>query len=154
MRIRRRFIKNLKKLCADYGFKMERMKHPYLSLFHYRSGANFKLHANGRTYECKFFGAMRRHWDLYFHEDGTLKTRRAVRLRRVELFCYTSTYDFDFESEHVKICIVAPVPNTISAGNERWHRPIDTGTKVGEYRIFSSTGFLNALRRDCVEKDK
>ena len=63
-------------------------------------------------------------------------------------------YDFNFESEHVKICIVAPVPNVISAGNEHWHRPIDTGTKVGDYRIFSSTGFLNALRRDCVEKDK
>ena len=154
LRIRRRFVKNLKRLCAEYGFKIEWMKRRYASLFHYRHGANFRLHANGKTYDCKFFGAMRRHWDMYFHENGTLKTRRAIRFRRVELFCFTSEYDFSFESDHVKICIVAPVPKTISAGNEHWNRPIDTGTKVGEYRIFSSTGFLNALRRDCVEKDK
>lgn len=154
LRIRRRFVKNLRALCAEYGFTLEWMNRPYFSLFRYRSGANFRLHANGRTYDCKFFGAMRRHWDMYFHESGTLKTRRAVRLRRVEMLCFTSEYDFAFDSEHVKICIVAPVPNTISAGNDRWHRPIDTGTKVGDYRIFSSTGFLNALRRDCVEKDK
>ncbi len=154
LRIRRRFLKNLRKLCAEYGFKIEWMKRRYFSLFRYRSGANFRLRANDKTYDCKFFGAMRRHWDMYFHESGTLKTRRAVRLRRVEMFCFTSVYDFAFESEHVKVCIVAPVPKVISAGNDRWNRPIDTGTKVGDYRIFSSTGFLNALRRDCVEKDK
>ena len=154
LHIRRRFLKNLRKLCAEYGFTIERMNRRYLSLFRYRSGANFTLRANGKTYDCKFFGALRRHLYMYFHENGTLKTRRAIRFRRVEMFCYTSEYDFNFESEHTKICIVAPVPNTISAGNEHWHRPIDTGTKVGEYRIFSSTGFLNALRRDCVEKDK
>lgn len=153
-RIRRRFVKNLHKLCAEHGFEIEWMKRRYLSLFHYRSGANFRLHANGRIYDCKFFGALRRHWDMYFHESGTLKTRRAFRFRRVEFFCFTSEYDFAFESDHVKVCIVAPVPKTISAGNDRWHRPIDTGTKVGDYHIFSSTGFLNALRRDCVEKDK
>ena len=152
--IRRRFLKNLRKLCAEYGFAVEHKKRCISSLFRYRSGANFTLHANSKTYACKFFGAMRRHWELYFHESGTLKTRRAFRFRRVEFFCFTSVYDFGFESEHEKLCIVAPVPKVISAGNERWHRPIDTGTKVGDYRIFSSTGFLNALRRDCVEKDK
>ena len=153
-RIRRCFFKNLKKVCAEYGFEIEQMNRPYLSLFLYRSGVNFRLHANGKTYDCKLFSAMRRHWDMYFHENGTLKTRRAFRFRRVEFFCFTSEYDFAFESEHTKICIVAPVPKAISAGNEHWHRPIDTGTKVGDYRIFSSTGFLNALVRDCVEKDK
>ena len=154
IRIRRRFLKNLRKLCAEYGFTVEWEKRCISSLFRYRHGANFRLHANGKTYDCKFFGAMRRHWELYFHENGTLKTRRAFRFRRVEFFCFTSEYDFHFESEHEKICIVAPVPNAISAGNEHWNRPIDTGTKVGEYRIFSSTGFLGALRRDCVERDK
>ena len=154
LRIRRRFLKNLCVLCAECGFTLERMKRRYSSLFKYREGANFRLQANGKTYDCKLFGAMRRHWDMYFCEDGTLKTRRALRFRRVELFCFTSVYDFDFESGHEKICIVVPVPNVISAGSERWNRPIDTGTKVGDYRIFSSTGFLNALRRDCVEKDQ
>ena len=153
LRIRRRFIKNLKRLCREYGFTLERIKRPYSSLFFYREGANFRLHANAKTYDCKFFGAMRRHWEMYFREDGTLTTARALRFRRVEFLRFSSVYEFDFASEHKKICIVAPVPNVISAGCNSWNRPIDTGTRVGEYRIFSSTGFLNALRRDCVEKD-
>ena len=153
LRIRRRFMKNLKRLCAEHGFQIEWSKRPYLSLFLYRSGANFRLHANGKIYDCKFFSAMRRHWEMYFRENGTLTTRRALRFRRVEFLRFSSVYEFDFESEHEKICIVAPVPNLISAGSDRWNRPIDTGTRVGKYRIFSSTGFLNALRRDCVEKE-
>lgn len=153
-RIRRRLFKNLRNVCREYGFAMEKVKNAYVSLFKYRDGPNFLLHANGKTYACKLFGATRRHWEMYFHENGTLQIRRAFRFRRVEFFTFTSNYDFAFESEYEKLCIVAPVPKTISAGNDRWHRPIDTGTKVGEYRIFSSTGFLNALKRDCIERDK
>jgi hypothetical protein len=51
-RIRRRFLKNLKRLCVEYGFQLENVKRRYLSLFKYRSGANFRLHANGKTYDC------------------------------------------------------------------------------------------------------
>ncbi|MBE6630333.1 MAG: hypothetical protein E7624_05730 [Ruminococcaceae bacterium] len=153
-RIRRRLFKNLHTVCREYGFTILKKKRPYASLLRYRDGANLTLCANGKTYDCKLFGATRRHWEMYFHENGTLQIRRAFRFRRVEFFTFTSEYDFGFESEHTKICIVAPVPKTISAGNDRWHRPIDTGTKVGEYRIFSSTGFLNALKRDCIERDK
>ena len=154
LHIRRKFLKNLRALCAEHGFTVEEMKRPYFSLFRYRDGINFILSANGKRYACKFFGSMRRHWDMYFHESGTLKIRRALRFRRVEFLCFTSEYSFAFESDLEKICIVAPVPKVISAGNDRWNRPIDTGTKVGDYRIFSSTGFLNALARDCVERDE
>ncbi len=153
-RIRRRLFKKLHNVCREYGFRMEKIKRPYASLLRYREGANFILHANGKTYACKLFGATRRHWDMYFHESGILQTRRAFRFRRVEFFTFTSEYDFAFESEHTKLCIVAPVPKVISAGNDKWNRPIDTGMRVGEYRIFSSTGFLNALKRDCIERDK
>lgn len=151
--IRHKLIKNLKCLCREYGFRLERIKRPYSSLFRYRCGPNFRLHANGKVYDCKLFSAMRRHWEMYFHESGKLTTRRALRFRRVEFFRFSSEYEFDFDSKHERVCIVAPVPKVIYAGNGRWNRPIDTGTRVGKYRIFSSTGFLNALKRDCVEKD-
>lgn len=153
LRIRRRFFKNLKRLCREYGFHVEGMKRPYASLFRYRDGVNFTVYANGKGYDCKLFGALRRHFELFFDEKGTLRYRRTIRFRRVELLSFTSVYDFDFESAHKKICLVVPVPKVISAGNEQWNRPIDTGVRVGDYRIFSASGFLNALKRDCVEKD-
>ncbi len=153
VRIRRRFLKNLRKLCRDYGFRTERVRRAYRSLFFHREGANLRIHAGGKCYDVKFFGAIRRHWELFFDEHGTVRCTHALRFRRVEFLRFTTEYDFSFESDAVKICLVAPVPKVIYAGNDKWHRPIDTGMAVGEYRIFSSNGFLNALRRDCVERD-
>ncbi len=153
MHIRRRFLKSLRLLCADYGFRTERPRGFYLSLFFHRSESNLRIHANGKNYDVKLFCALRRHWELFFDEHGTVRCTHAFRFRRVEFLRFTTEYDFSFQSDYVKICLVAPVPKIIYAGNNHWHRPIDTGTAVGEYRIFSSTGFLNALRRDCVERD-
>ncbi len=153
MRIRRRLVKNLRKLCLEYGFQTEKPRRLYRSLLRHTDGPNLRVHANGKTYDIKLFGAIRRHWELFFDEHGTVRCTHALRFRRVEFLRFTTAYDFSFESDAVKICLVAPVPKTIYAGNDQWHRPIDTGMAVGGYRIFSSTGFLNALRRDCVERD-
>lgn len=154
IRIRRRFLKNLKRTCREYGFTYTRIKRPYASLFRLNHEVNFTLQANGKTYDCKFFASVRRHCPLFFHEDGVLHCTHSLRFRRVEYLCWSTRYDFSFASEHEKVCIVCPVPATVYAGDERWHRPIDTGMAVGGYRIFSSSGFLGALTRDCIERDK
>ena len=153
IRIRRRFIKRLKKTCREYGFTHSKMKRPYRSLLRLGDEINFTIFANGKEYDCKFFAGLRRNCPLYFSEKGVLYCQHSFRFRRVEFFRYTTAYHFDFESTRPKICIVAPVPKVIGAGNDRWNRPIDTGMAVGGYRIFSSTGLINALVRDCVERD-
>ena len=149
---RRQLFGRLKRLCREYGFRIERVKRPYASIFRYRDGANLRIHANKKTYDCKLFSAVRRHHEMFFDEKGFCRIRHTLRFRRVEFLSYTTQYEFAFESEHTKLCIVAPVPKVLYAGNEHFHRPIDTGMKVGDYRIFSTTGLLNALKRDCIEK--
>lgn len=151
LHIRRRFLKKLRRLCAEYGFRTERPHGFYRSVIFHRAGPNLRIHANGKSYDVKVFGALRRHWELFFDEHGTVRCVHALRLRRVEFLRFTTEYDFAFESDCEKICLVAPVPKIIYAGSAHWHRPIDTGIAVGGYRIFSSTGLLNALARDCVE---
>lgn len=154
LRIRARFLKNLKRTCRTYGFTCSKIKRPYASLFRMRDEISFTLHANGKIYDCKLFASVRRHCPLFFHEDGIVHCTHSLRFRRVEYLCWSTRYDFSFESEHEKVCIVSPVPATVYAGDERWHRPIDTGMAVGGYRIFSSSGFIGALTRDCIERDK
>ncbi len=154
LRIRRRFFKNLKRVCREYGFTHTQIKRPYRSLSSVSDEINFTLHANGKAYDCKLFAAVRRHCPLFFHEDGVLHCTHSLRFRRVEYLCWSTRHDFSFESENEKVCIVCPVPATVYAGDEKWHRPIDTGMAVGGYRIFSSSGFIGALTRDCIERDK
>lgn len=150
-RIRHRFLGRLRALCRTYGFQIQKRKRCYLSLFRHRGEINLTISANGKCYDCLLFGAIRRHWEMFFDENGMLRCRHALRLRRVEMISFSTHYHFDFESPNTKICIVCPVPKEIFAGNEQQNRLIDTGARVGEYRIFSATGFLNALARDCIE---
>ncbi len=154
LRIRARFFKSLKRVCREYGFTYTKPRRPYASLFRLKDEVSFTLYANGKAYDCKLFASVRRHCPLFFHEDGVLHCTHSLRFRRVEYLCWSTRHDFSFESEHEKVCIVSPVPATVYAGDERWHRPIDTGMAVGGYRIFSSTGFIGALTRDCIERDK
>lgn len=154
LRIRRKLFKGLKELGEECGFRIQELKHPYSSIFRHRDGTNFQIEAYGKTYDCKLFSAMRRHFELFFAEDGTVCCRRSVRFRRVELFSFTSEYHLEPPGEHTRLCIVCPVPKVIYAGNQQWHRPIDTGERIGDYYVFTSTGVLNALRRNCIERDK
>ncbi len=153
LRFRRRLLKQLRALCRAYGFSMEKPRRLYLSVLRHGAGPNLRLRANGKCYDIKLFGAIRRHWDLFFDEHGTVRCVHALRFRRVEFLRFTTEYDFSFQSDCEKICLVVPVPKVIYAGNDRWHRPIDTGMAVGDYRVFSTTGLVNALKRDCVERD-
>lgn len=153
IRIRRRLLRRLRATCNEYGFSFTPPVRPYRSLLRLGDEVSFTVSANGKEYDCKLFAAIRRHYSLFFHESGTVYCTHSLRFRRVEFLCWTTTYRFDFKSEHEKLCIVAPVPNVIYAGDDKWHRPIDTGMSVGGYRIFSTTGFIGALQRDCIERD-
>ncbi len=152
--IRRRFLKKLRRLCRERGFHLSRLRRPYRSLLRLREEISFTLQTGQKTYDCKLFCSLRRHCPLYFAEDGTVVCRHSLRFRRIELFSYSTSFRFDFESSATKICLVAPVPKELFAGNTVRNRPIDTGTVVGDYRIFNSTGFLNALARDCVDRNE
>lgn len=154
IRIRARFFKRLRLACREYGFTYTKPIRPYRSLFRLGDEVSFTLCANGKTYDCKLFASVRRHCPLYFHENGILRCSHSLRFRRVEFLRWTTEHCFAFESENEKVCIVAPVPHVIHAGDTTWNRPIDTGFAVGGYRIFSSTGFIGALTRDCIERDQ
>ena len=153
VRIRRRLFKRLTATCREYGFSFTSPVRPYRSLLRLGDEVSFTVSANGKEYDCKLFAAIRRHYSLFFHESGTVYCTHSLRFRRVEFLCWTTEYRFDFKSEREKLCIVAPVPKVIYAGDDKWHRPIDTGMAVGGYRIFSTTGFIGALQRDCIERD-
>lgn len=74
------------------------------------------------------------------------------RQRRAELYRFTTHLDFSFEGEGTKILIVNPVPFEIMAGDPYKSRYIDNGDFVGDYLVFSASGLLGALERDCVER--
>ncbi len=152
LRIRRKFIKRLRHLCREEGITLSPIKRPYRSLIRLGDEVNFTLHHGEKTYSCKLFGTLNRRNPLFFSEHGIVQCLHSFRFRRIEYFRYTTQFEFGFEAEGVKVLIVNPVSREIFAGHTNYFRLIDTGETVGNYKIFTATGFLGALARDVVDR--
>lgn len=151
-RIRRRFLKRLEVVLREQGAAISQKKRLYRSLIRLGDEVNFIVTHGEKTYYCKLFATLKRHTPLYFSERGIVQRLHSFRFRRVEYFRYTSQFDFSFEADGVKALIVTPVPKEIYAGDTSFNRLIDTGETVGDYKVFTASGFLGALSRDVVDR--
>lgn len=185
LHIRRKFLKQLRRLCSKKGFTLSEIDRPYRSVFRNKGEQSFTLEANGRRYACKLIAAVTYGTTMILSEDGTATIEHSFglrqgftraftaglmgnganfartptgglngyyRYRKTELYRFTTHLDFSFNSEETKILIVNPVPFEIMAGDTYHSRYIDNGDFAGEYLVFSASGLLGALERDCIER--
>jgi hypothetical protein len=71
--------------------------------------------------------------------------------QKLEILRFTVKISFGFESDTQKVLIVNPVPISLFSGTEKRARLIDNGDRIGGYKVFAGTAFLNALERDCID---
>lgn len=152
LRIRRKFLRQLRACCAEIGATLSPIRRPYRSLLCLDRFESFTVTRGEKTYHCKLFSARRRRNPLFFSEHGTVQCLHSFSFRRVEYFRFTTQFDFSFEAPAPRILIVNPVSKEIFAGHTHFARPIDTGESVGPYKIFTATGFLGALARDVLDR--
>lgn len=148
---RRDFLRKLKKYCRENDVTLSAVKRPYRSLFALRPGVDFRIEKDGAVYDCKLIAGVFPHSPIVFTDKGNGIRQTTIRLFCVEVFHVMTKLDYAFASEGKKILIVSPVPKMIFAsvdGNAP--RPADTGEKVGDYTVYTSSGFLGTLDRDCL----
>lgn len=151
IKIRQKFLKNLKKTCKEEGFELSEVKKPYRSIFFPRAGENFTVTANGKTYSCELLASVSRGARMIFDSEGNAVYVHTLKFRQFELFSYMHSTKYSFESEKRKILIVCPTPLKIFVGEGGRTRPIDTGEEFWGYKLFNATGFLRSLELDCIE---
>ena len=148
---RKSFIKKLKKYCEDTSIFLSEIKKPYNSIFALHRGFDFTVEKKGVKYDCKFIAGIAPNSIIVLSDKGNGLKQNTVRLFKTELFHFMTKFDFGYESENNKIIILLPTPKTfLVSTNESPPRIADTGEKVGQYTIYSSTGFLNSLDRNCL----
>ena len=148
---RKNFIKKLKKYCEDSFIFLSEIKKPYNSIFALHSGFDFTVEKKGVKYDCKFIAGIAPNSIIVLSDKGNGLKQNTVRLFKTELFHFMTKFDFGYESENKKIIILLPTPKTfLVSTNESPPHIADTGEKVGQYTIYSSTGFLNSLDRNCL----
>ena len=153
IRKRKKFIKSLKKLSEKSDFILSDIQKPFLSVFKRIDGISFTVTVNQKSYDCKLISGKRKNIPIIFTDHGFLLFKRIVRLGKSELFSIYSKDNYSFESEAKKCLIITYIPKQCYFKDENGRmRKIDTGEKIGEYTVFSASGFLNALERACLDK--
>lgn len=161
LRKRRRLVVGLRRMCAQKGYTLSPIRRPYLSIFLPQSGADFTIQTDKDRYECKMIGAVSAN-RMLFDMQGGVKMMHLVRFRFLQHFrigtnmltmenaLFSVSLDYAFESEHKKCLIICPTaPETVLTTNVG-NAPVDTGSRIGEYTAYSTTGFINAIDRDCL----
>lgn len=170
LRIRRRFLKRLKKLCREENITISEIKRPYRSLFtQKRSDFQFTVEMNGKTYACKMLGAMSKNMPMLFCDKETGYVKYGYTFRGKESVFWRSwfTHGFEAPSADQKILIVIPAPRRMFAvhmhtlfatdnvtfiSEGKGERPLDNASVLYDVTVFSGSGFINALKRDCLDK--
>ena len=170
IRIRRKFLKRLKKLCREEDITISEIKRPYRSLFTQKRGDfQFTVEMNGNIYACKMLGAMSKNMPMIFCDKETGYVKYGYQFRGKETVFWRSWFTHGFEAPGAdrKILIVLPAPRQMFAvhmhtlfatdnvtfiSEGKGQRPLDNASVLYDVTVFSGSGFVNALKRDCLDK--
>ena len=145
------FVKRIKKYCVDNSILLSDIKKPYASVVVSQSGFDFSVEKNGVKYDCKMIAGVFPRASIVFFDKGSGLIQKSIKIRNVELFRFLTKFEFGYESDGRRILILVPTPKMFYVSeNQSSPRRGDVGERVGDYTIYNSTGFLNALRRDCL----
>ena len=169
-RIRSRFFKKLKKVCKEEDVELSRIAHPYRSIFFKKSNAyEFTVKMNGKVYACKMISAVFKSVPMIFCDKESGYFKFGIQVRKNELFTYRDwfTHGFDAPDADQKILIVNPAPHMMKAiqlytafssektefvTEGKYERMLDNASAVYGATVFSGSGFLNAVKRNCLDK--
>lgn len=167
MKIRKKFIQNLRQFCKEYHFELSDIKHPYRSIFRNDRGYHFTVKAYGKTYACKMLAAISKDAKMIFLDEnmGYFKTEMKVKNSELTLYRKKFYYGFDAPDADHKVLIVSPAPHTMLAVNTKVafasdgvtyvkestdFKYVDNATNVFGLTVFSGSAFINALERNCL----
>ena len=130
---------------------MSDIEKPYLSVFFQQKGTSFTLKQDGKEYQCKLIAGVFRSSPIVFTDTGEGIRQDVLRIVRVNLLHVNTRIDYRMEGDGKKILIVLPVPDKIYVSTEgSMPRPADTGEVLGEYTLYTATGFLGVLDRGIL----
>ena len=178
-RLRHKLIQNMRRLSKEQGFEFSIVGHPYRSIIRADAGCHFLIQIGDRKFACKFMSAKSKKNPLYLTEDGFaiyekkrwFYTRHAMTkyffdadedAQKIIIFspCKSrifkirnmDTRDQDVPDERpAKFKGVSPLTVALASMNDTTSaNQIDVGDACMGYRIFNTSGFLNAIERKCI----
>ena len=140
VRIRRKFLRQLKDTCQKNHYTLSKIQKPYRSLFFITEGMSFSVtDSGGKQYDCKLLHSIKRTAPMFFHNDGFATLVSPINFFKAELGYRVKTMPYSFESEHPKCVIVCPIPRAFYARNESSDSDVDSAVTESKF-IFAGIG--------------
>ena len=150
---RRSFQKNLLNFCKEKRIRLEMHRGFFRSIVSMSKAYDFSVFIDEERYDCKMISSPRKYSPVFFEENGNLIRTRTIQLNKyLVLFHSVTVQTFKFSSEGKKVIILNPTPHLIYLFNGVKKTIADTGERIGEYVVFTGSGFLNALDRNCLRQ--
>lgn len=154
LRMRRSLLRQLDLACREKGIEHTPVRRPYRSLFRLEEGPDFSFEARGVQYDVKLLHVLNRRARVFFALGNQMVVRRTLRLfrREFELFHIDTTVYYAMEGDHKKLLVMCPVAARMFASEGGRAREIDTGDCIANYTLYTTTGFIHAIERDCLPR--
>ena len=146
------FIADLKRTCKEQDIEIPKIKNKFSFVFMRRKGSNFTLEVNERKYDCKFIASRKKGVSIILDDEGNGLYVHTFSVAGAVLGQYHTRFKYGFESGNIKILIVCPRPQEISAADGTGLHQVDSGDKIGDYKLFSADGFIRAIELGMLEK--
>ena len=176
LRKRVQMIRNLKKTCKKYGFRLFDARRMFLSLFYDGKRYTFGVEANGKVYYCRILASLKRSNKMILDDEGFCTRVFALHIPAPMMahsghyfymadrgngddrvfFHFDSkvNYTFETEGDGEKILILNPVPKRAVKRIEGHLAEADNGDRIGDYQIFTGNAFLRHLMRESDAYDE
>ena len=150
---RKKFIKQLTKVCDENSFILSTVNDPYISLLRDRKPYNISVTAHGKTYDCKLLCGLRKKSTMIFGMNGEGLRKHTFKIFKTEVMHTYTDFTYSFDSSNKKVVIIDPAPSDLFVGDKGKQRILDNGEILGEYSVYKAEGFINALERDVIAKN-
>ena len=147
---RRKFIKDLVRVCKENRCSLSEIRAPYLSLYKNMHGYDFDFELDGTKYACKMLSTRHRLRPITFFDGGMGAHEKIIRVKKTELFRIRRWFEYSFESDAKKIIVINPIPKILSVNDKGRVAAIDNGDSVDGYKIYSATALVNAIDRKTL----
>ncbi|MBQ8496347.1 MAG: hypothetical protein IJ489_02700 [Clostridia bacterium] len=172
LRIRRKFIRKLKKVCKTENIEISEIYHPYLSVILRKNhDFHFTVKQDGKTYACKMIAALSKGAQMVFLDEDIGYFKHGFQFRKHDIVFFRPKFYHSFEAEGAdkNIYIVSPVPYEIRAvatqvtfqsegtdfiTESKRFRVLDNASALYGGTLFSGDGFISALKRHCLDKSE
>ena len=147
---RKKLLKRLAKICEEKQYSLYCGK-VYRSILFANEDPEITIRMGETTYECKLFSAWSKKTPLYLLKTGEAVADHAFRIGRITLFHHLVSTRYAFESGGKKILILVPAPLFVYGRDGNRSYPLYTADRIGDYSVYGSTDFLNALDLDALD---